>query len=169
MFSQTAEYALRAVVHLASLQAAGDTVSQTTQQIADSTCVPVDYLSKILQSLGRGGLVVVQRGPGGGYQLARPATKITLYDVVQAVDVLPRIHHCPLGLKSHATHLCPLHKRMDETMEVAEKTLRDTTIATMLDGTPIFAAAEKHPGQNRSKQKRGRTSGPRSVSRSTNC
>ncbi|MEO6809766.1 MAG: Rrf2 family transcriptional regulator, partial [Isosphaeraceae bacterium] len=67
MISQTAEYALRAIVFL------GGHVGRpaTTRQIAATTKVPVGYLSKVLQSLGKAGLVDAQRGLHGGYVLAR--------------------------------------------------------------------------------------------------
>ena len=62
IISRTAEYALRAVVHLAAAE--GETVSQTVGQIAAGTQVPLGYLSKVLQSLSRAGLIVSQRGLG---------------------------------------------------------------------------------------------------------
>ena len=63
MISQTAEYALRAVVFLSmNVDAAF-----TTQQIAVATKVPAAYLSKVMQSLVRAGLVRSQRGLGGGF------------------------------------------------------------------------------------------------------
>ena len=65
MISQTAEYALRAIVYLA-----GQELPQTTQQIAATTRVPAGYLSKVLQALARGGLVHSQRGLHGGFTLA---------------------------------------------------------------------------------------------------
>ena len=65
MFSQTVEYALRAVVCLAGKAPS----SQTTEQIAEQTRVPQAYLSKVLQNLRQGGIVVSQRGIGGGIKL----------------------------------------------------------------------------------------------------
>ena len=62
MFSQTVEYALRAVVHLATKTPE----AQTTDQIAQATRVPRAYLSKVLQGLARGGIVQSTRGLGGG-------------------------------------------------------------------------------------------------------
>ena len=127
MFSQTLEYALRVVAHL-SAQAE----PLTTRQIAQATKVPPSYLSKVLQSLNRNGLVASQRGLHGGSVLARSADQITLYDVAQAIDPIPRITTCPLGLESHGTRLCPLHKRLDQTMELVERSFRDVTIGGLL-------------------------------------
>src|SRR5690349_4806970 len=96
MFSQTVEYALRAMVFLAEADA-----SSTTHQIAETTKVPQAYLAKILQGLTRAGLVKSQRGVGGGVSLARPSSEINLLEVVNSVDPICRIEVCPLGIASH--------------------------------------------------------------------
>ncbi|HXT60231.1 MAG TPA: Rrf2 family transcriptional regulator [Pirellulales bacterium] len=127
MISQTAEYALRAIVYLAD-QAE---TPQTTQQIAAVTLVPAGYLAKVMQGLSRAGLVRAQRGLHGGFTLAKPATGLTVLDVVQAVDPLRRITHCPLGLKGHTT-LCPLHRRLDGAVAMVEQALGGSTIAELL-------------------------------------
>ncbi|MGH7140821.1 MAG: RrF2 family transcriptional regulator, partial [Pirellulales bacterium] len=93
MISQTAEYALRAIVYLADQSE----TPQTTQQIAEVTRVPAGYLAKVMQGLSRAGLVRAQRGLHGGFTLAVSAKKLTVLDVVRAVDPLRRIEHCPLG------------------------------------------------------------------------
>ena len=130
MISLTAEYALRAVVHLA---AGSDTPSQTVGQIAAGTQVPVGYLAKVLQSLSRAGLISSQRGLGGGFRLAQVPEKISIYEVVQAVDPLQRIRTCPLGLDAHSTRLCPLHKRLDGAMELIEQQFRATMISELIE------------------------------------
>ncbi|HEX7446889.1 MAG TPA: Rrf2 family transcriptional regulator [Pirellulales bacterium] len=127
MISQTAEYALRAVVFLADRADA----PQTTQQIAKVTCVPAGYLAKVMQGLRRAGLVAAQRGLHGGFSLARPAAELTVLDVVRAVDPLPRIERCPLGIEGHQT-LCPLHRRLDSAVALVEKALSESTIAELL-------------------------------------
>lgn len=130
MFSQTVEYALRAVVHLAYRAPE----SCTTALIAEATRVPKDYLSKILQELARGGIVRTQRGVGGGVSLAREPESLTILDVVIAVEPesVRRITTCPLGLKTHGVRLCPLHKRLDNAIAMVEKAFRDTTLAEVL-------------------------------------
>jgi Rrf2 family protein len=128
LISQTAEYALRAVVMLADR--AGQ--PQTTRQIAEATRVPAGYLSKVLRALGRGGLVTGQRGLGGGFLLARPARDISVLDVVDAVDPFQRIETCPLGLKSHGQNLCPLHRKLDDAMASIERAFESTTIQNLL-------------------------------------
>lgn len=135
MLSQTAEYALRAMVHLAEAPAASG--PQTVQQIAAATQVPPGYLSKVLQGLARGGLIRSQRGLGGGFSLSRPAAEISVYEIVQQVDPLPRILSCPLGLAAHQRKLCPLHQKLDQAMELVEVSFRETALAGLIEGDAL--------------------------------
>lgn len=144
MFSQTVEYALRAVVHLA--YEAPD--ARTTAQIAEATLVPKDYLAKILQHLSKRGIVTTQRGVGGGVSLAKDPVGLTILDVVQAVEPesIKRVTTCPLGLQAHGVRLCPLHKRLDDAVALVEKAFGGATLAEILaepsDSVPLCDAAE---------------------------
>jgi Rrf2 family protein len=131
MFSQTAEYAVRVIVFIATLR--GEPA--TTKQIAAATRVPEGYLAKILQSLSRAGLVQSQRGLHGGSVLTRDPASITIYDVVNAISPLPRIETCPLGLPSHGTRLCAVHRRLDDAIAMVEKVFRESSIAELLSET----------------------------------
>lgn len=127
MISQTAEYALRAMVFLAMRGQAA-----TTEQIAQVTKVPPGYLSKILQQLGRARLVNSQRGLGGGFVLSRPIDQISVLDVVNAVDPIEPIKKCPLGIESHGFNLCPLHKRISEATAAVEQAFAKSTLLELV-------------------------------------
>ena len=129
MFSQTVEYALRAVVHLAS----NAPQAQTTQQIAKATKVPQAYLSKVLQNLVQAGVVRSQRGIGGGMALVKKPSELTILEVVNAVDPIKRISVCPLNLAAHGVRLCPLHKRVDLALSMVEDAFRSTTLQEVID------------------------------------
>jgi Rrf2 family protein len=128
MFSQSVEYALRAVVHLAAESPA----ARTTDQIAAATRVPRAYLSKVLQSLVRSGVVISQRGLHGGMTLAKSPSELTILEVVNGVEPIQRIRTCPLGLAAHGVHLCPLHSRVDQALALVEEAFRSTTLAEVL-------------------------------------
>ena len=128
MLSQTVEYSLRAIVWLASHS--GD--PQTNHQIAGATLVPAGYLAKVMQSLGRGGLVTAQRGKRGGFLLAKPAGEVSVLDVINTVEPIQRIRTCPLGIAAHGSHLCPLHQRLDAAMAMIEDAFRESSIADLL-------------------------------------
>lgn len=127
LFSQTAEYALRAVVWLATQPA-----PRTTRQIAAVTKVPAGYLSKVLQALGRADLVRSQRGLHGGFTLGRTPDQITVLQAINAVDAIPRIRACPLGLDAHCEQLCPLHQRLDDALATVEQAFDHATIADLI-------------------------------------
>ena len=128
MFSQTVEYALRAVVHLADHSPS----ARTTDQIAAATLVPKAYLSKVIQGLCRAHIVQSKRGIGGGIALVKSPAELTILDVVNAVEPIARIRQCPLGLKTHGVRLCPLHRRVDNALALVEAAFRDTTLAEVL-------------------------------------
>ncbi len=128
VFSQTAEYALRAVVWLASRSPE----TQTSREIAAATRVPSGYLSKVMQALGRAGFVRSQRGLHGGFVLTRAPDAIRVLEVINAVDPIRRIETCPLGLETHGRQLCALHLRLDDAIAHIEDALSRSTIADLL-------------------------------------
>ncbi len=128
VLSQTVEYALRAVAFLGQMSPE----ARTTDQIARATKVPRAYLSKVLQSLQREGILISQRGVGGGTSLAVPPEELTILQVVNAVDPIHRIRSCPLNLAAHGVKLCPLHKRLDEALASVEEAFSNTTLAEVL-------------------------------------
>jgi Rrf2 family protein len=128
MLSQTVEYSLRAIVTLA--QRHGEAL--TAREIAQVTKVPGPYLSKLMRGMVRAGLVQSQRGLHGGFLLGRDPAEITVWDVVEAVEPFRRIHGCPLKLESHSASLCPLHRRLDDALELVEKSFRETVLAEIL-------------------------------------
>jgi Rrf2 family protein len=78
------DYALRAVVELAAAGGGGRPV--TAEQLAQVQSIPPKFLESILLQLRRGGVVNAQRGPDGGYWLARPAGDISLAEVIRVID-----------------------------------------------------------------------------------
>ena len=128
MFSQTVEYALRAMVVLASRPR----TPLTSHSIAIDSRVPPDYLIKVLQSLARAGLVTSQRGKNGGHLLTRPAGQVSILEIVNSVDPICRIRTCPLDL--HGEKLCPLHRKMDDALAATETAFRTTNLAELLTG-----------------------------------
>jgi Rrf2 family protein len=80
--SAKADYAARAAAELA----AAPDAPVTADRIADAQDIPVKFLETILLELKHAGIVRSQRGPDGGYTLARPAEDISLADVIRAVD-----------------------------------------------------------------------------------
>jgi Rrf2 family protein len=81
--SKKSDYALIALRHLAT---AGDKPSASARELAERFNIPVELLAKVLQKLARAGLLDSQQGIRGGYVLSRPADKISVADIIVAVD-----------------------------------------------------------------------------------
>lgn len=130
MLSKTVDYALRAMMHLAGLPRG---VSANSTAIAESTRVPHGYLSKVLRDLVVANLIESQRGPRGGFSVARSPESVTILDVINAVDPIQRIESCPLNDPCHS-ELCPLHRRLDDALAELERRFRTITIQELLVG-----------------------------------
>jgi Rrf2 family protein len=79
-----ADYAVRAAVELAAAEGAGHPIKG--EQIARNQEIPQNFLENILTELRRAGIVRSRRGAEGGYQLARPASEVTVAEVLRAVE-----------------------------------------------------------------------------------
>lgn len=139
MFSQTVEYALRAVVALA----AAPTIPKPAWTIAEEMRVPPMYLSKVMRCLVRAGIVLAQRGKTGGFMLARPADRMTVLDVVNAIDPIRRIGSCPLRLDRHRDQLCALHSKLDQAVASIETLLKSTFVSDIVEGISLETAVVK--------------------------
>jgi Rrf2 family protein len=108
LFSRTTEYALQALIFLASRDAGTPSLARDVAAYLD---VPAPYLAKILRDLTHGGLVHSVKGRGGGFTLAPQAAGLTLAHVLRKLDGPRAFDGCLLGLKrcSDAT-ACPVHR-----------------------------------------------------------
>ncbi len=80
--SARADYALRAAIELAAAQDG----HVTAEHLAQAQNIPGKFLETILTHLRRSNIVRSQRGPDGGFWLARPAAEISLADIIRAID-----------------------------------------------------------------------------------
>lgn len=130
MLNQSAEYALRAVVHLATLPSGQH---ESASEISDRTRVPIPYLQKVLRALTHTGVLNAKRGMGGGFSMAKRSDEISVLDILNAFDSSPqRIESCPLGIRGHG-QLCPLHALIDEQVAKVEQVFATTMIKDILN------------------------------------
>ncbi len=131
MLSQTAEYALRAVL----LIAAGEGQPVGAGRLAGELGVPPNYLSKTLHQLSRAGVLDSTRGRLGGFRLARPAGRITLLEVVRPFDPIPAGRACLLGLPVCSDRTaCPAHRKWKRVAEQVADFFSRTTVADLAPG-----------------------------------
>ncbi len=148
MLNQTAIYAVRAIGFLAQHQGQGPILSA---HIAEQMEIPRNFLSKILNRLAQGGVILTTRGRGGGVWLARPAGEIRLAEVVNLFMNLEDFSTCFLGAKSCDAG-CGLHHRWRIISEQFEKLLNETTVDQIYGGPPAASpipVAEPRDSGNR--------------------
>jgi Rrf2 family protein len=149
MLSQTAEYALRAVLYLAN-RARGGPVR--VDEIGSALGIPANYLSKTLNTLVRARVLSSLRGPHGGFRLAVAAEDLPLYRIVAPFDQIVERRTCLLGNpECTERHACAAHHAWKETSEKVQQFFRTTTIADIRasDATLARPASRGAPSRSR--------------------
>jgi Rrf2 family protein len=105
--SRQADYGVRVILDLA-LTSPGSRAA--TQEIAARQSIPSPFLAKIVSRLSLAGLVNTYRGAGGGVALARPASEISLLNVIEALEGPLQLNRCVIEPDScPRNHFCPVH------------------------------------------------------------
>jgi Rrf2 family protein len=131
MLSQTAEYALRTVLYLAS---ADDGELSRVSEIAEALDVPRNYLSKTLHQLARAGVLTSTRGKHGGFRLTKPASRLTLAEVVAPFDGPTGTRICLLGRAACSdSDPCPAHGRWKSVSNEVSTFFRETMVSDLLE------------------------------------
>ncbi len=128
MFSQSAQYAIRAVVLLSS-----DGTRLHGREIAERLDVPPEYLSKILMELRRHGVLAGQKGWGGGFKLAKPPAKILVGEVIAPFEGIFALPDCVMahdGCGGDAP--CPLHGYWGQIKETYRQMTETVTVADLV-------------------------------------
>ena len=107
LYSQGCEYAIRALVHAAP-RAKGERFK--AKAICEKAGIPESFTRKVFRSLVQGGFLEALRGPGGGYSLLEDPDRISLLEIIKAVDGGDTFEGCIMGLgECNAIKPCPLH------------------------------------------------------------
>lgn len=126
-FSNSVEYAVHGLLFISTTGNSENAV--LLREMADAIRVPESYLRKVFQSLARAGLVVSQRGVGGGYFLGRAATEISLADVVRAVEGSFPVYRCLRQRRNcEASEPCLVRKTFLEATARMEEVLAGVSI-----------------------------------------
>lgn len=135
MISKTALQAIRAMSLLAELP---DGTYEGAAAIAEKIGARGNYLGKLLQAFTHEGLVISQKGLGGGFRLAKRPEDISLFDIVDPIEQVSRWQGCFMGRpKCSGDHPCAVHNRWGEIRSAYLHFLRETSIADLLAGEPI--------------------------------
>ena len=133
-FGVGVDYSLKALLMLADRYPSAQPLR--VEEIAAAQSVPENYLRRLLIELKRGGLVLIQKGPSGGYMLARPPARITMADVVEIIegDYTP-VECLEEGAKSFCPRDsgCPMRDVWREVRDSVVSILRGATLQSLSD------------------------------------
>lgn len=132
MFSKTCEYAIRAMIFIAQKTQDGSRVG--IKAIAQAIDSPEYFIAKILQDLVRRGFVQSAKGPTGGFYLDEKSRKLSIAEIVIAVDGNRLFNRCGLGLK-HCSEArpCPIHFQFKKVKEELIELLESSKIGSFSD------------------------------------
>lgn len=128
--SKKTEYGVMALTYL-SLLDKGNLAS--VGEIAASAAIPREHLAKILSELVKAGLAISQAGPAGGFRLARPASAMSLADILRALEKKAGLVNCTSGHDScHLTASCTIRSPMAQVHRKVARVLEDTKLEDLL-------------------------------------
>jgi Rrf2 family protein len=132
MLSQTAEYALRAVLMIAA-EPGGEPIGAS--RLAGVLDIPQNYLAKTLHQLARAGILESTRGKLGGFRLARAPERIPLLDIVGLFDNIAGRRTCLMGRPVCSDqNACAAHERWKAVSEATAAFFSSTTVASLVGG-----------------------------------
>ena len=108
IISKSSKYGIQSVLYLANKAKSG--AATQLRVISNDLGIPHHFLGKILQILVKDEIIRSQKGSKGGFTLGRPASRITLMEIVEAIDGTSFLDHCVLGFsKCDELQPCPAH------------------------------------------------------------
>ena len=129
--TRQADYAVRAIMYLSEL---GPNEKAATSQIAEEQEIPLSFLAKIIAQLSVAGLLQTMRGARGGVTLARSPDKISLLEVVEAIDGPMQLNECVNGSYECPMNDCPMrHVWQDAQVDLVQR-LKSTTFGQFTNG-----------------------------------
>ena len=148
MFSQTTEYAVRAMIELARDPKRAQVLAA---DLAERLGIPHHYLAKILQLLVRARLLNSTRGRLGGFAMAREAKEITLYEVIAPFEDLAKLDECILGEATCTDdRACPLHNYWKSARERYLQELEQRNLSELAEFQSVLLAKKRaEPGPNK--------------------
>lgn len=147
LFSKAGEYAIRAMIRVIKTDSLD---GFSPKEVCQATGIPEPFACKVLGEMAKARILKGFRGPGGGYQLRRAPSEVSLLDIILAVDGENAFSECPLGLVCQSmlsgggyevcetctlsqpdcglSDMCPLHGMWKDTRKLVLHHLETTTL-----------------------------------------
>lgn len=133
MFSKACEYGIRALTVIAEAGKEGRKIG--IKELCEQSKTPESFTAKILQNLVKKKIISSQKGPSGGFYIAKDLDKITLYQIVEAIDGKDVFIKCGLGLeRCNAKKPCPLHFQFEVVRNELNDMCKNNSLADLIEG-----------------------------------
>jgi len=131
VFSKSFGYAVRGVLYIAIMQNEKRFVQ--AEEIGEQLAVPRHFMSKILKSLVKYGIISSVKGPTGGFTITDDTLRTPLMKIFQKTEGPETFTSCVLRMKKcNSANPCPMHTQMDEIRRKLDFVLMNTTIGDLL-------------------------------------
>ena len=138
--TRAADYAVRVMIHLATLPAEGRALLPV---LAQATAAPESFLSKVMQALARKELISSRRGKRGGFAILPRGREATMREVIEAIDGPICLNVCLNGGKDcERKSWCPAHPVWARAQRAMVDVLMSVTVAAMAAKT-----SANHPSE----------------------
>ena len=118
IYSKTCKYAIRALTYMTTRPKDAFTM---IHEVNEKTGVPGPYIAKIFQSLVRSGILKSRRGPTGGFAFKKKPEKVSLLEIIEAIDDAPLMEECVMGLdQCSCSDPCRLHEEKSKILKELE-------------------------------------------------
>ena len=127
--TRAADYAVRVMIHLASLP---PNERALLPALARATGTPSSFLSKVLQALGRAGMIDSRRGQSGGFEILDRGRQASMREVIEAIDGPIYINLCMVsGASCDRKSYCPAHPFWSKAQEAMLDVLNGAIVADL--------------------------------------
>ena len=141
--TRAADYAVRVMILLAGLPPGSRT---SREELAQAALIPSHFLSKILQSLTRGGLIASYRGAAGGFSLLKRPDGLTMFEVIEVIEGPLWLNQCvDPGQGCARQGWCAAHSLWVEAQDAVTRVLRSATLQDLAQRSATAAKDAKHP------------------------
>lgn len=123
-----------AVTLLSHMETTGKAAVWSAPGLAEKSGIPAPTAAKVLKLLAKGRLITAQRGPAGGYKLARPSAEITIAEIIEVMDGPIALTNCAAKGKRKTCkiqRLCPLSLGWNKVNVAVRDALKNVSLAEM--------------------------------------
>ncbi len=131
----TSKYAIRIMSYMANNNNYNNKILFNAKDISEILTIPYKFLTKIMSDLVKANLIISIRGREGGYKIARPASNITIIEIINLFNDLTHKEECFLGIgKCDGENRCSMHDKWVEPKILIQKMFEETTLQNLEGG-----------------------------------